>query len=133
MLPTALAGAAAAASIVTAVVVVNVVSPDAVPRPVALEMVDVRVDEPGVRASAGLVNHTWGVEVRLTASGFTSGGRYRVNVVGDGGQRYPAGEFVGTGSREMVCNLNSSVLRDRAGGFEVLDAAGEVLVTSDFD
>ena len=45
-------------------------------------------------------------------------------VLGVDGKRYPAGGFVGTGAKEMDCNLNSSVLRDRASGFEVRDADG---------
>ena len=53
-------------------------------------------------------------------------------MLGSGGRRYPAGEFVGTGAKEMDCNLNSSVLRDRASGFEVRDATGTVVVTSTF-
>ncbi len=48
------------------------------------------------------------------------------------GSAIPAGEFVGTGAKEMDCNLNSSVLRDRASGFEVRDADGQVVVTSAF-
>ena len=72
------------------------------------------------------------MEVKLHAAGFDQGGRYRVDVLGVDGKRYPAGEFVGTGAKEMDCNLNSSVLRERASGFEVRDAAGRVVVTSAF-
>lgn len=99
---------------------------------VPTEAVVVRDEARGVRASAALVNHTWGVEVKLRARGFEDGGRYRVDVLGTGGRRYPAGEFVGTGSREMNCNLNSSVLRDRAAGFEVTDSTGRVVAASTF-
>lgn len=97
-----------------------------------LEAVPVAVDASGVTASAGVVPHTWGVEVRLTASGFAAGDRYRVVVLGEDGQTYPAGEFVGTGPRPMVCNLNSSVLRADAAGFEVLADDGTVLAQSTF-
>lgn len=100
--------------------------------PVPTEAVGVREEAPGVQASAALVNHTWGVEVKLRASGFEDGGRYRVDVLGTGGRRYPAGEFVGTGAREMDCNLNSSVLRDQAAGFEVTDSDGTVVAASTF-
>ncbi len=99
---------------------------------VPLEAVEVRVDDPGVRASADLVDHTWGVEVKLTATGFDRGSRYRATVLGMDGKRYPAGGFVGTGTREMDCNLNSSVLRDRAAGFEIRDGDGAVVVSSAF-
>ncbi len=100
--------------------------------PVPTEAVSVRDEAPGVRASAALVNHTWGVEVKLRARGFEAGDRYRVDVLGSGGRRYPAGEFVGTGAREMTCNLNSGVLRDRAAGFEVTDGDGRVVAASTF-
>ena len=126
----AVAGVAAAVVLVGAVAVQSLRSDDTPAVP--LEVVDVQVDQPGVRASADLVNHTWGVEVKLHASGFDRGGRYRVAVLGVDGTRYPAGEFVGTGSRTMDCNLNSSVLRDRATGFEVLDPAGDVVASSAF-
>lgn len=101
-------------------------------RTVPTEAVSVRDEAPGVRASAALVNHTWGVEVKLRASGFEDGGRYRVDVLGSDGDRFPAGEFVGTGTREMDCNLNSSVLRDQAAGFEVTDGDGRVVAASTF-
>lgn len=99
---------------------------------VPTEAVSVRDEAPGIQASAALVDHTWGVEVKLHASGFEPGGRYRVDVLGTGGRRYPAGEFVGTGAREMDCNLNSSVLRDQAAGFEVTDDTGRVVAASTF-
>ncbi|QKE84135.1 zf-HC2 domain-containing protein [Arthrobacter sp. NEB 688] len=99
---------------------------------VPVEAVPVAVGAPGLVASAGLVPHTWGVEVKLTASGFTAGDRYRVVVLGPDGAAFPAGEFVGTGERTMRCNLNSSVLRERASGFEVLGDDGRVLVRSAF-
>ena len=103
------------------------------PVAVPLEAVEVRSPDPGVDAEADLVAHTWGVEVKLSATGFDRGGRYQVVVVGDDGEDYPAGGFVGTGTVEMHCNLNSTVLRDSASGFEVRDAQGRVVVTSVFD
>lgn len=122
--------AAAAAAVAVAVTLTGVRLTE--PPPVPLEAVPVAVDASGVTASAGVVPHTWGVEVRLTASGFEAGDRYRVVVLGDDGRTYPAGEFVGTGSRPMVCNLNSSVLRADATGFEVLADDGTVLAQSTF-
>lgn len=96
------------------------------------EPVTVQVDEPTLNASAKLVNHTWGVEIQLTATGFEAGEAYRVQIVSTTGQRTSAGEFVGTGTNQMRCNLNSSVLRPAAAGFEVLDDDGAVLLTSAF-
>jgi anti-sigma-K factor RskA len=122
--------AAAAAAVAVVVTLTGVRLTEPPPQP--FEAVPVAVGASGVTASAGVVPHTWGVEVRLTASGFEAGDRYRVVVLGDDGRTYPAGEFVGTGSRPMVCNLNSSVLRADATGFEVLDADGTVLAQSSF-
>lgn len=122
--------AAAAAAVAVALTLTGVRLTE--PPPVPLEAVPVAVEASGVTASADVVPHTWGVEVRLSASGFAAGDRYRVVVLGEDGRTYPAGEFVGTGARPMVCNLNSSVLRADAAGFEVLDAAGTVLAQSTF-
>lgn len=122
---------AAAVGAVLTLGVTRLVAEPAAPA-VPLEAVPVVVGAPGVVASAGLVPHTWGVEVKLTASGFTAGDRYRVVVLGPDGTQFPAGEFVGTGERTMRCNLNSSVLRERASGFEVLGDDGRVLVRSSF-
>lgn len=122
-----LASAAAAASI--AVVVVQSQQPD----PVPLEAVAVTVDKGGVVADADLVNHTWGVEIKLAASGLQAGATYRVAIITDDGSERPAGEFVGTGAAEMHCNLNSSVLRPDAAGFVVVDDRGDEVITSTFE
>lgn len=95
-----------------------------VPRePVTLQASDVRVD-----ATATVVPHTWGVEITLDADGFTTGAAYRVVVLDDAGRRVDAGGFVGTGSARMLCNLNSTVLRAQAAGFDVLDTGGTVVL-----
>lgn len=127
----AVAGAAAAVVLVAGLAVTR---PDA-PVPQAgppTEPVTVAAYDDAVVADAALVNHTWGVEVKLDATGFADGRRFRVDIVGTDGRRYPAGAFVGTGSREMHCNLNSAVLRPDARGFEVRDARGAVVVSSRF-
>lgn len=124
----AIGGVAAAAVLVVGVVTTR---PDPAPV-VPTEDVTVAVGVAGVQADADLVDHTWGVEVKLTASGFEQGRRYVVSVLGTDGRRYPAGGFVGTGEREMLCNLNSTVLRAAAAGFEVRDRSGRVVVSSTF-
>ena len=103
-----------------------------VPDPPPLEPVAVEAVAPGVQATADLVPHTWGVEVKLTGTGFADGEVYRVAVTDDDGRAVPAGEFVGVGATEMRCNLNSSVLRDDAVAFEVVDADGDLVVRSEF-
>ncbi|WP_410648919.1 anti-sigma factor family protein [Amycolatopsis sp. cmx-4-54] len=102
------------------------------PAPGPFEAVQVTTSVPAIHASAGLVPHTWGVEIKLTGTGFDADKRYRVVVVDETGSQADAGEFIGTGTVEMRCNLNSSVLRAGADGFRVLDSQGQVVLASDF-
>jgi nitroreductase len=102
--------------------------PDEPPR----ESVAVQVTTEELTASADLVPHTWGVEVKLAGEGFTAGEVYRVSVTEEDGDVVPAGQFLGVGPARLVCNLNSSVLREDAVGFEVADADGAVVVRSSF-
>lgn len=125
---TALAAAVAAVGIVVGLRITQPETPPTVP----LEAVSVTERAETLDASADLIAHTWGVEVRLTATGFTTGERYTVTVHGTDGVDYPAGAFVGTGTKRMVCNLNSAVLREAADGFEVRDPDGRVLLASRF-
>lgn len=99
--------------------------------PVPLEAVSVRSDVPGLSADAGIVPHTWGVEIKLEATGFRAGESYLVTVRTEDGRERPAGAFVGTGERVMNCNLNSDVLRGDAAGFTVVDAGGETVLTAE--
>ena len=85
----------------------------------------------GVVADAGIVPHTWGVEIKLVATGFAQGESYAVTVRTEDGRQRSAGAFVGTGARQMTCNLNSDVLRGDAAGFTVVDAAGAVVLSAD--
>lgn len=124
----AVAGAAAAVVLVVGLTVVGPDDTDEVP----LEAVSVSVSRPGLDAAADLVDHTWGLEVKLSATGFADGRRFRVEVLGADGRRYPAGEFVGTGDRPMTCNLSSAVLREDATGFVVRDTRGRVVARSRF-
>ncbi|SDP32987.1 Putative zinc-finger [Klenkia soli] len=101
-----------------------------VPDPLPLEPVAVQVAAPQVQATADVVPHTWGMEVQLHGEGFTAGEVYRAQVTEDDGRVVSAGEFLGTGPAEMVCNLNSSVLREDAASFAVLDSSGAVVLSS---
>jgi len=98
--------------------------------PAPLEAVAVRSASPTVQAVADVVPHTWGVEIKLEATGFAPGRVYRVSVTDDQGRTVGAGEFVGTGAEQMRCNLNSSVLRAAAAGFQVTDPDGQVVVSA---
>jgi hypothetical protein len=102
--------------------------PDVPREPVAVRSLDVDVDV----TEADLIPHTWGMEIQLVAEGFDQGGTYRAAVIDATGEARPAGEFIGIGDESFRCNLNSSVLRDDATGFEITDETGEVVLTSSF-
>lgn len=102
------------------------------PDPVPLEDVATMVHDGRIEAEADLVPHTWGVEIRLTGSGFAEGRTYRATLYDEDGRAHPAGEFVGVGGRPMVCSLNSALARESAVGFEITDARGTPVITSSF-
>ena len=81
--------------------------------------------------SAGLVAHTWGVEVKLVARGFTEGERFRAVVRSGDGELLPAGEFLGTGDRPLTCNLQAALLRPDTDAFVVLDETGAPVLTAE--
>ena len=97
---------------------------------VPLEQVSVTAREAGVSASADLVAHTWGMEIKLTATGLATGSGYRMWVRSADGTRHEAGGLIGVGSRTMHCNLNTDVLRRDATSFTLTDAAGAVVLTA---
>lgn len=99
-----------------------------VPETVAVQV----ANDLDVTASAGLIAHTWGTEVKLTTTGLQDGAAYRALVVMDDGEQVPAGQFVGTGPNEINCNLQTSVLRADATGFMILDEQGQVVMRSNF-
>ncbi|WBQ07462.1 anti-sigma factor family protein [Kribbella sp. CA-293567] len=102
------------------------VAPD--PPKIPLEPVQVTAIAAGVRSTAAVVPHTWGMEIKLAGTGFEAGKRYHVVVLDEAGRIAPAGEFIGTGAKSMSCNLNSSVLRPDAAAFEVLDETDQVVL-----
>lgn len=123
----AVASAAAAAALALAGGIGYSLGTPNVPR----EPVPVYSSTPEVHASATVVPHTWGVEITLDADGFRADAVYRVLVRDDAGRTVNAGEFIGTGGARMVCNLNSSILRAQAAGFDVLDPTGGVVLHGD--
>lgn len=98
--------------------------------PVPMEAVTVAAPA-GVDASADLVAHTWGVEIKLQATGLQAGRAYSVQVLTTDGRVTDAGAFIGTGERTLNCNLNTSVLRPDADAFMVLDDGGAQVLTAD--
>ena len=123
-------GAAVTAVAVAAAVVVTavVVRPDPGPTVIAVPRVPTA---PGVTDAAGLVDHSWGVEVKLRASGLAAGERFRLWVVADDGTSREAGEFVGVAGTEVVCDMSSSVLLAHATAFRVTDAAGAEVISAE--
>ncbi len=124
--------AAAAAAAVVVLGGLQIFGTESELAPVPLESVAVAELAPGVDASANLVAHTWGTEIKLVASGLDDGGVYQVSLLGTGGQEFPAGAFLGTGENPVQCNLNAAVLRDDTTGFAVRAASGEVVLRSEF-
>jgi hypothetical protein len=102
-----------------------------VPDPPPLEPVAVQVAETGIEASADVIPHTWG-------RGGTSGRRGLHGRRGLPGRGHRRGRHTGSGRpvprrgpAELRCNLNSSVLREDATGFEVVAADGTVVASSE--
>jgi len=101
------------------------------PSPVPLEAVVVASEVDGVAARADLVDHTWGVEIKLVATGLEDGAAYTTTVRDAAGRDYPAGEFLGVADVEIRCNMNASVLRADATAFTVWDTDGEAVLRAD--
>jgi hypothetical protein len=88
---------------------------------------------PGVSASAGLVDHTWGTELKLEATGLRDGASYTVTFLDDDGAKVAAGSFLGTGAQPLRCSVNAAVDIDAAAELTVTDAAGAVVMDADLD
>jgi len=86
---------------------------------------------PDLDVRAGLVDHTWGMEIELVGTGFVRGAAYDVVVTDERGRRYDSGAFVGVGSTEMTCALSAAVLREDAVRFAVRDDGGAVVARAD--
>lgn len=133
LVPASTAVAAAAAT----VLVMSALNPGLNPaQPVTptivTEHVAVRTESDRITGTdAELVAHTWGLEVKLVASGLTDGRAYRAVVRTRDGRSLPAGAFLGTGSRPVRCNLQAALLRDDAAGFSVVDSStGQVVLSA---
>ena len=123
-----LTGAVLAAAAVAAVVTTVVVRDAPAPGPTVIAVPRVEAAQ-GVTATAGLVDHTWGLEIKLEASGLRPGERFEVWVLGKDGTPHDAGEFLGVAADvTLVCDVSSSVLLDDAAGFRVVDADGNQVI-----
>ncbi len=98
---------------------------------VPLEPVSFSTVAPGVDAEADLVDHTWGTETKLTASGLQDGQAYRVFLQTENGGEVTSGSFIGTGEEEVECSLNAALDRERATGLEVRSPGGDLVLGAD--
>ncbi|MEO5900120.1 MAG: hypothetical protein ABIR68_08305 [Ilumatobacteraceae bacterium] len=73
-----------------------------------------------------LINHTWGVELLLDATGFPVGTGYRVAYVGADGSSTDAGGFVGA-ELPIHCRCNGPRLRAEVAAIEIRDPTGAVV------
>jgi hypothetical protein len=81
--------------------------------------------------SADLVAHTWGVELRIVAAGFTEGETFRAAFRTVDGELVPAGEFIGVGDSPMTCFLQSAALRQDVTQVVITDDGGKTVLSSD--
>lgn len=118
-----------AASLVVAFTVGRVTVPATPPgppvQPVTLTVVS------GVRATAGLVRHTWGTELQLQASGLEQGAPYAVRFETDSGTQVSAGSFIGTGDNTIRCSVNAAVPLEDAARVSVTDRAGVLIMNGE--
>lgn len=99
---------------------------------IPMEPVQLAVGSPAIAAeNAVLIPHTWGVEMKFVASGLEAGTVYRAWFVGRGGERMPAGEFLGVGSKSLKCNMQAALLRADTSRFVVVDPAGRTVLSAD--
>ena len=82
-------------------------------------------------ATAKVIAHSWGVEAVFAADGFVAGAVYRAAFRGTEGKLVPAGQFLGTGRKQVRCNMQSALLRKNATGFVVMDASGTEVLAVD--
>ena len=105
------AGAVLVAASVIVLMVIGVASlidrTPAAPTPEVVAVV-VASDLDSVSATAGLIAHTWGTEVKLQTTGLDEGATYQAVALGVGDQEFPAGTVAGTGPNTINCNLQAS-------------------------
>lgn len=122
-------GAAASAGAALGVGAYAILDHDSVPPTPPTEPIEVQALVSGADAQAELVNHTWGVEYRLTVSGLPAGRSYDVVYrTADGGE-LPVGSFIGADD-PVVCNMTGASLRADTRAIEVRATDGSPLLRS---
>lgn len=104
------------------------------PSPAALEAVTLQPSATSevTIADAALVAHTWGVELQFAGSGFAEGKVFKAFFVDREGNRVAAGQFVGTGTAEMTCRLQSSPLREEVVEVVILNSDQTPVARAEF-
>lgn len=118
----------AAAIVLTASLTTVVTQPAAGP---PTESVALGTVAAGVDATADLVAHTWGTELKLVADGLRPGEVYSVRFVARDGTEVGAGTFIGVSDRPIVCDMNAALLRADATAFVITDTGGETVLHAD--
>ena len=80
------------------------------------------VPEAGLAVAGRTINHSWGVELLLDATGFPVGSSYRVVYLATSGDEVDAGGFIGS-AVPIQCRCNGALLHDAAEAIEIRDAA----------
>lgn len=121
-------GAVAAGGIAAGVAGAVLLTDDVPPGP-PLETASVRAAD-GIDATATMIDHTWGLEVLLDASGLEAGESYRMTFEAADGRTVEAGGFVGV-SGLMRCRNNGALLRADAVRWFVTRADGTEVIAAD--
>ncbi len=85
----------------------------------------------GSTLAAKVINHTWGVELLLDATGFPIGTAFQVVYRDVDDAPLAAGGFVGA-TLPIHCRCNAPLLRDRIGAIEIRDGSDSVVARADF-
>ena len=131
-----ISGAAAAVGAVGGVVGANIAHdepPAASPGPPTepLSFVAGSASVAGSTLAGKVINHTWGVELLLDATGLPVGSAFRVLYVDVDDAPMEAGGFVGA-ELPIHCRCNAALLRDRIGAIEIRDGSDSVVARADF-
>ncbi len=92
------------------------------------EAVALIVNDDTVTADAALINHTWGTEVILEATGLGAGEEYVLQFETTDGEPVEGGTFLGVGTEPLTCRMNAALLREDAQGFSIRDADGQTII-----
>ena len=85
---------------------------------------------PGITATGGVVNHTWGTELLLDVSGLEAGTTFVVDYRLADGSSVVAGSLLGVADVVMKCRFNASPLRAEVSRIVVRDPDGRPVVTT---